>query len=394
MSISSLPLPTGQCLLLYEFASLDALCRPVYCNLPCEPNNSEIVAIPAYGGWEQHMRFRAAISLVLSAAVVPATLNLATIGLAQHHHPLHHPVSAPHPIAGPIGVHPGGVPAAGHPGAAVGGNQYTANYNSNYYNSYNNVYWGSPGFLMGGYGYPYRYGLGWYGGGFGPYILPPLVLPAQTLFGPQPVQQLMGVGPLGAGPAAAGPILGAPAGDAGPAPRQPRKVRVANAEAKARAGKFIDFGDALFAKQRFREALERYKLAAQQAPDMAEIYLRQGITSVATGQYESAGRYFRRALKMDDWNAAHLQLDQLYGNDRIAKEAHLEALALAIQAAAHDANLLFVMGMELYLNGQPERATAFFLRSGQLGGNDDHLLDPFIPPARPGQPIAKAGADL
>jgi Flp pilus assembly protein TadD len=129
---------------------------------------------------------------------------------------------------------------------------------------------------------------------------------------------------------------------------------------------------------------------------MAEIYLRQGIAAVATGQYDSAGRYFRRALKMDDWNVAHLQLDQLYGADRIAKESHLEALAMAIQAAGHDANLLFVLGMELYFNGQPERATAFFMRAAQLGGNDDHLLDGFIPAAKPAapQPNGNVGAAL
>ncbi len=315
-----------------------------------------------------------------------AAISLAGTAFGQH---VHH---APHPVVG-VAPHAGGVAATAPRSASsvvveLGGNQYNS-----YSNSYYNSYWGTPGFMTVGYGYSpfYRY-VGWYGGGFGPYGLPPLVLPAQTLFGPQPVQQMMGGNQVVA--AAPGPIL-APAGEPAAAPRQ-RKVRVSNAETKARAGKFIDFGDALFAKQRFREALERYKLAAQQAPDMAEIYLRQGIAAIAFGQYDSAGRSFRRALKMEDWNAAHLQLDQLYGADRIAKESHLEALAMAIQGAGHDANLLFVLGMELYFNGQPERATAFFMRAAQLGGNDDHLLDGFIPAAGPAaaQPNANVGAAL
>ncbi len=112
---------------------------------------------------------------------------------------------------------------------------------------------------------------------------------------------------------------------------------------------------------------------------MAEIFVRQGIASVATGQYEAAGRSFRRALKLPDWNAANVQLNQLYGENHAAKESHFEALAMALQANAHDANLLFLLGMELTLDGQAERAVPFFARSAQLGGNDDRLLDGFLP---------------
>ena len=223
-------------------------------------------------------------------------------------------------------------------------------------------YWGPRRFYYGTSYYPY------YGGG-GTYMLPPLVVPAQTLFGPQPVQQMMGAGPAMGGGA---DPLPAPA-----APKQ-RKPRVSNAETKARAGKFIGFGDTLFAKQKFREALERYKLAAQQAPDMPEIFLRQGFAAVAIAQYESAGRAFRRALKLPDWSAVKLELKDLYGDDRIAKESHFESLAMAVQANPHDANLLFVLGMELYFDGQQERAAPFFTRAAQLGGNDDHVLDEFL----------------
>ena len=343
-------------------------------------------------------------SFIVSSLMLLAAFAQAGSALAQHHH-ASHSGGAPHHVAAPAGPVGGG--SAGSLSFGVG-----AQYNSYYNTYYNNSYWGSPGFLISGYGYgynPYRYRTGWYGGGFGPYALPPVVLPAQTLFGPQPVQQMMGLNQgggggavAGGGPiAAAGPVAGGGRGPildppADPAPKQ-HKVRVANAEAKARAGKFIDFGDALFAKQKFREALERYKLASQQAPDMAEIYLRQGIAAVTMGQYESAGRYYRRALKLDGWDSAHLRLNEMYGEHRIAKESHLEALAMAIQAAGHDANLLFVLGMEFYLDGQPDRAAPFFTRAGQLGGNDDHLLDGFIPPpAKPAMvpPLAAAGAAL
>lgn len=322
-----------------------------------------------------------------------AAVGLSEPALAQHHphHPVqpigHHPVSpvpivhAPHGGGGAVGG--GGGFGGGGGGFGGGSSANYFNYNTSYYN--NSSYWGGLGYSpVGFFGYrPYGY-YGFYGG-FGPYVLPPLVLPAQTLFGPQPIQQMMGLGfnPGVAGGANVGGGQANAANDPLPAAR-PRKPRVSNAEAKARAGKFIDFGDALFAKQQFRQALERYKLAAQQAPDMAEIYLREGIAMVAIGQYESAGKAFRRGLKLPDWNVAGVGLDQLYGADHAAKEAHLEALAMAVRAAQHDANLLFVLGMELLLSGEAERASAFFARSAQLGGNDDHLLDGFLAAPQPG----------
>lgn len=323
-----------------------------------------------------------------------AVFGTAAPALAQHHEHHHVPVTHPEPVA----HHPGGgapaptaPPAAGAPSSGVIVDVENVEYNTNYYTS---NYGGYGGGLAFGYtpvrffGYP-RYGYGYYGG-YGPYVLPPLVLPAQTLFGPQPVQQMMGMGVnVGGGPGFAGPAGPVAGGQAGggqmanpPAARQ-RKPRVSNAEAKARAGKFIDFGDALFAKQQFRQALERYKLAAQQAPDMAEIYLRQGIALVAVGQYESAAKSFRRGVKLPDWNVAGMGIDQLYNGARAAKEAHIEALAMALRTAPHDANLLFVLGMEMFLSGQPERASAFFARAAQLGGNEDHLLDGFLPAAQP-----------
>lgn len=314
--------------------------------------------------------------------------GLSAPAYAQHHgHHSGHPIQ---PISHqPVGVAPvsHGAPGGGGGGGFAGGSSGGGfgggvSYNTSYYN--NTSYWGGPGYWYapaGFFGYP-RYGYGFYGG-YGPFVLPPLVMPSQALFGPQPVQQMMGLGfnagggNVGAGQAAAGQPDAA-------APARPRKQRVSNAEAKARAGKFIDFGDALFAKQQFRQALERYKLAAQQAPDMAEIYLREGIAMVAAGQYESAGKAFRRGLKLPDWNVAGVGLDQLYGADHAAKEAHLEALAMAVRGAQHDANLLFVLGMELLLAGEANRAEAFFARSAQLGGNDDHLLDGFLAAPRAG----------
>ena len=158
-------------------------------------------------------------------------------------------------------------------------------------------YW--PGGYGGGFNAGYRYGGGLvygygvpvYGfspyyvangyGSVGPFWLPPVTVPASNFFGPQPIQQMMGVGPnlnaggpagfMGGGPvavAAAGPgagpaggpiVGGGPAAADAAAPAEPHrlKVRVANVESRIRAGKLLDLGDSLFAKQQFLEALER-----------------------------------------------------------------------------------------------------------------------------------------
>jgi hypothetical protein len=180
----------------------------------------------------------------------------------------------------------------------------------------------------------------------------------------------------------------APAAVDPPAPRPapsdlPKaKVRATSAAWKARAGKFIGYGDTNFGKQSYLAAVERYKTAAQMAPDVAEPYLRQGFAFVAMGNYPSAARAFRRGLAIrSDWTDTPFRLDEIY-DDQIAKTAHLETLAKAVETNPLDADLLMLLGLQIFFDGQPQRAEVFFARAAQLGGNEDGLLDSFLP--RPG----------
>jgi hypothetical protein len=176
-----------------------------------------------------------------------------------------------------------------------------------------------------------------------------------------------------------------------PAPAAKAQPRVTNAEHKARAGRFLGFGNASFAQQKYLAAIERYKTAVQIAPDVAESYFRQAAAHVALAQYDSAARAFRRGLQVkSDWNAAPFLLDQLYDDAPLAKTRHLEDLARAVEANPLDADLLLVLGMELFLDGQLERARVFLSRSAQLGGNEDQLLDALL--GKP-KPAGAAGAE-
>ena len=165
------------------------------------------------------------------------------------------------------------------------------------------------------------------------------------------------------------------ASDEGPRP----KVRETSADTKIIASKSLDSGDTYFGKQKYSSALERYRRAVQTAPDLAESYFREGHALVALGQYATAGKAFRKGLDIGpEWRESGFLLDQIYGENRMAKSSHFEALALAVEKNPRDANLQFVLGVELFFDGQAERARTFFERSVALGGNRDHLLDPFL----------------
>lgn len=171
-----------------------------------------------------------------------------------------------------------------------------------------------------------------------------------------------------------------------PVPAEPRgKPHATNAEQKAKAGKFLGFGDTNFANQKYGPAIERYKLAAQVAPDLPDTYLRQGHALVALGQYESAVKAFKRGLRIRaDWNDSPFRLDQLYGADQIAKTSHIETLAKAVEGNPLDSTLLWALGMQLYFDGQRDRAGVFFARVAQLGANEERLLNEMLPKPGPG----------
>ncbi len=169
--------------------------------------------------------------------------------------------------------------------------------------------------------------------------------------------------------------------DAAPAAKP--KLRTTNPQSKAKAGKFIAYGDANFGKQKYLSAVERYKTAAQIAPDMAEAYFRQGYALIAMSQYAEAFKAFRRGLGIrGEWHDSAFRLDQLYAGAGAAKTAHLENLAKAVEANPMDSDLLVALGMQLFFDGQRARSELFFARAAQLGANDDRLLDDFVP--RPG----------
>ncbi len=146
--------------------------------------------------------------------------------------------------------------AAGAPGMLVG--QYGAGGSAHYPSSFvghntfsgasTSYYHGNQKYPLIGGGYVPYYGAYAIGVPYSPYYygtfgMPPLFVPADTLFGPGPLMQ--NIGNL------------APADDGGRGANLPpgqKKVRATNAASKARAGKFLQSGDTQFGKQKFHQA--------------------------------------------------------------------------------------------------------------------------------------------
>lgn len=167
--------------------------------------------------------------------------------------------------------------------------------------------------------------------------------------------------------------------------------RISSPELKARAGRYVSYGDNLFTKQKYLAALGRYKSASDAASDMAEAYLRQGFAYVAMGQYENASKAFRRGLALrSNWQGTAFRLSTLYDGAEAAKTQHIEKLALAVEDNPFDSGLLMTLGIELFFDGQFDRAELCFQNAARLGGGDEALVADFLSGAKAGgAPAAK-----
>jgi tetratricopeptide (TPR) repeat protein len=213
------------------------------------------------------------------------------------------------------------------------------------------------------------------------YYYAPLYIPAGELYGPQATARFLGWNTFGrrvpdvapvAPPENADRRMGAlQRGEAA----EGRNLRGTNPEAVALGWKFIGFGDAHFANQKYSDALQRYRKAVQAAPQLAAGYFRQGYALAAMGRYELAAKALKHGLTLEPaWPASGFHNDELYGRGQAAKTAQFEAMLEAAEQQPHDADLMFLLGVYYHFDGEPDRAAVFFGRAAQLvGGGDAHL---------------------
>lgn len=289
--------------------------------------------------------------------------------------------------------------------------------------------WGGLPFSspFGGYGGYYG---GWYGGyGYaGPWggFYPPVVLPAETMYGPGAVRRMMGVDPPLGTPiiqqttivaSSPKPVLpGNNNGFGANAPANPNRVppppmnlAATNPATQQRARKIVDTGDAAFQQQRFGDALSNYKDATRAAPDLAETYFRQAAAAVALGRYDDAVAAIKLGLRLQpSWVDSQFRFAALYGGAELARRQHLDALQQVVNDRP-SSDLLFLFGVLLYFDEAPQRAGPLFTRAGALAvGETWHIglfqeavkrlppdaAAPPIDPAKPVVPAADGARDI
>lgn len=207
-----------------------------------------------------------------------------------------------------------------------------------------------------------------------PYAYPPVFLPPEPIYGPLATRQFLGM-PVQ-------PRITLPRPDE--VEEEPKPGRSTSAESIASGWRFIGYGDKLFLAQDYGQARLRYKQAGSVAPTLGAAFFRQAYTLIALGNYSEAAKLIKRGLKVDpSWPESGFTNDQIYGDNRMAKMAHIDALAAATVNEPHNADLLFLIGVHLFFEGEPERAKTFFERAGRLAGGEDAHLRPFFAAMEP-----------
>jgi tetratricopeptide (TPR) repeat protein len=250
--------------------------------------------------------------------------------------------------------------------------------------------WGCGGCYGGGYGGLGYYGAGYYGGAYGPFGASPFIRPYVTLAPAYPPYP---------------PYVAIPSIRPAVTATQPSALppltntdlarvlsRVASVEARRKAERSLAEGDELFREQNYHSALQRYKLAASTAPDLAEAHWRKGHALVATHNYDLAIAAFKRALGITpETKRDAFKLDDIYGPAAMAKTLHFESLAEWALAHTDSPDAWLLVGVQLYFDGQHDRAQKFFARATALDAAATRYLAVFAPPA-PAAPRAASTA--
>lgn len=216
------------------------------------------------------------------------------------------------------------------------------------------------------------------------FYVAPLYLPAELLYGPQATARFLGIPQfqLARRSEPRYVVVVQPPPEK-PEPKAPPNALPIQPEPNDRveevARRFIGFGDAHFAAQRFAEAYQRYKRAAQTAPKLADALFRQGFALVALGNFQQAAQVWKKGMEIaPEWPRAAFRLEELYAGIPQAKAGHLDAVINAATRNPDDADLLFAAGVALYFDGQKDQARVFFEEALLTAQPITRYVDPFL----------------
>lgn len=256
-----------------------------------------------------------------------------------------------------------------------------------YYGWYPGGYYFANGYYRGGYLCSYCGGRWCRGacGCYGPIIYPPIAADPGAFYGPRAIRQFLGVnGAAGDNNdnSVANPVEVARV----QAPDVPAKL--SNPTVRARAWKFVEYGDRQFRKGDYRKAAERYRKAKSQAPDIPDIYFRQGFAELGAGRYTKAVIAMQNGLSLKpDWPDSGFVLEELYPTAG-AKRAVFRQLHQHLIEHPNDADALFLRAVLQHFDGQTEAAEVAFRRVVELTGVGQHARA-FLPVAPEAQDVEK-----
>jgi hypothetical protein len=146
-------------------------------------------------------------------------------------------------------------------------------------------------------------------------------------------------------------------------PRLPR-VPLPHADPRVESGRQVDLGKDAFSRGEYGRAAERFRQAADLAPDEPLPLFLLAQAHVALGNYRRAFDAIRDGLALKpDWPAERFRPAELYGDNVAEYGAHLAALEDALAAHPTDALLLFLCGYELWFDGRKAEARELLVRA-------------------------------
>ena len=133
-------------------------------------------------------------------------------------------------------------------------------------------------------------------------------------------------------------------------------------------------GNSLYKQGRYEEALEEYRIAAEQHPYHAKVYSNLGMTLNALGRYEEGEIHLRRAIALDPQaRNAHLNLGvSLQSQGRYAEA--VEAYRVAAEQRPGDARIHSNLGAALNALGHLEEAETHLRHAIALNPNFTRAL--------------------
>jgi hypothetical protein len=173
-----------------------------------------------------------------------------------------------------------------------------------------------------------------------------------------------------------------------PAPPKPKPMPEQTRREKSNLQ--LELGAAAFRNAQYGLATQRFRLAAQidDKNPMAYFLLAQGY--FALHQYDEAVKAIQQGMDLDPlWPQAkfHPRLD-LYKGIEMEFTAHLERLEKVAKANPKSETILFLLGYQLWFDGQQKRAQPVFQQARPLA-NDPAYIDQFLKAALPGVVAAK-----